>query len=101
MGDLILSAGVWVTQLLVDVLPDSPITDLLLSINAEWSALSEGLRVLNYFMDINAMVIMLGIWLVVVMIYYGKIFALRTVSGLAGALSSIKTLAMTMFTQGG
>lgn len=101
MGELLLSAGVWVTQLLSDILPDSPITDLLDSINAEWSALAEGLRVLNYFVDINAMVVMLGVWLVVVMIYYGKIFALRSASGLAGALNSVKTLAMTLFTQGG
>lgn len=69
MLDLFLFAGLFVVQLLLSILPDSPITSWLADIDTSGRVLSQALGVLNWVIDINGMEIMMGAWLLCIMGY--------------------------------
>lgn len=90
MADLILSMMVSAMQLLIDLLPDSPIQDWLEGAALEGSAVLTGLGWLNWLVDISAMKIILGLWLVAVGIYYSTRFGLSIFGGLRNLAREIR-----------
>lgn len=78
-------------QLLVDILPDSPITQAWLETGLEDTSIALGLRWLNWLVDINAMIIILDMWLIAVGVYYMARYGISIFGGL-------KNLAVNVFT---
>ena len=76
MVDLLSSAALVVVQLLLLVLPDSFIESWLSGAADTMSALSVGLGVLNWFVDVNGMVILLSLWSIAAMAFYAWRFGM-------------------------
>lgn len=69
MFDLFYSLVAGLTQFLLAVLPDSPISTWLSGVNLQASSIATGLGWLNWLVDINAMKIVMGLWLVAMLAY--------------------------------
>lgn len=99
MLDLLASAGLWVTQLLLTVLPDSPITNWIGGLSSQFDAIHTGLAVMNVFVDINGMVILLGLWLMAMIAVYTAYWStlkvpklLQALTGSSGLLNNLWAL---------
>lgn len=91
MWDLWLTFKVAALDLLVTILPDSPISDWLESVSMADSAIAKGLGWLNWFADINAMLILMGLWLTAVGVYYAAKYGLSIFGGLRGLARDVFT----------
>lgn len=81
MLDLFYSMAAAVIELLVMVLPDSPITDWLATFSMEDSAIVTGLGWLNWLVDINACLLIFTAWLACVAVYYGARYGISVFGG--------------------
>ena len=70
MYDLFLTFRAAALQLLVDILPDSPISDWLESIATQDTAIAQGIAWLNWLVDINGMLLIMDLWLIAIGVYY-------------------------------
>lgn len=77
MLDLFYSMVAGITQFLLAVLPDSPVSGWISSINLQVSSISTGLGWLNWLVDINGMKIIMGLWLVAVLAYLVARFGIK------------------------
>ena len=89
MWDLFLTFRAAALQLLVSILPDSPISDWLETVSMEDSAISTGLSWMNWLVDINAMKILMGLWLVAVGLYYMAKYGLSIFGGLKNLAADV------------
>lgn len=69
MLDLLMFAGLFIVQTLLAILPDSPITSWLESIDTTGGVILQALGVLNWVVDINGMEVIMGVWLTCIMAY--------------------------------
>lgn len=89
MWDLFLTFRAAALQVLVDILPDSPISDWLETVSMSDSAISTGLGWMNWLVDINAMKILMGLWLVAVGLYYMAKYGLSIFGGLKNLAADV------------
>ena len=88
MLDLFWSAVAAVTQVLLTLLPDSPFSSWLSSQNTQATAISNGLGWLNWLVDVNAMKILLGLYLVAITAYYAVTYGISTFGGISSYVRS-------------
>lgn len=70
MVDAVASAALWVVQLLLDILPDSFVTDWLSGLDFGLSAVVTGLGWLNWAFDVSGMALVMELWLLGILAFY-------------------------------
>lgn len=101
MLDLFASAALWVVQLLIKILPDSFVPDWLSGLNFGLDAVVTGLGYLNWFVDVNGMCIVMGLWLVAISAYYTWKFGTSAFDGLRSMVGSVTGWVGSLFGGGG
>lgn len=70
MADMLTEGALWVVQLLLQVLPESFVTDWLAGMGTDLEWVHQGLSALNWLIDINGMLVVMGLWLLCVQSYF-------------------------------
>lgn len=91
------SGILWVLQRLLSILPDSPVTRMFGGWASGLDALTRGLRVLNWMVDINGCLIMMGIWVLAIQAYLTFRWLLRLVEGAHNPIGSAWNLFKGLF----
>lgn len=91
MLEMVAAAACWVIQSMLGLLPDSPFQVWLSDLDVSMNGFVQGLRMLNWLVDIHGMVVLLDLWLLAIQAYmlwyYGMGFfdVLKTIlSGILG-----------------
>lgn len=82
MVDLFYSMACGVIQLLLMLLPDSPLADWLETAQMEDSAIVTGLGWLNWLVDLQAWLMIMTVWLAAVTVYFGVKYGVSVFGGL-------------------
>lgn len=62
MLELLSSAALWVVQILLQILPDSPLQAELAVWGTQIEGFAHGLRVLNAFVDVDRILVVIDLW---------------------------------------
>ena len=89
MIEALASAADWIVQLLLKILPDSFITDWLSGLDFGLSSVATGLRYLNWFVDVNGMLIVMDLWLLGLLAYYSWRFSGAVFNAVSQAVTNV------------
>lgn len=88
MVETFTTALLWLVQGLLGILPDSPVTAMMSGWASGLDRLARGLRVLNWVVDINGCLVMLGLWAIAIQAYMTFRWLLRLAEGAKNPVGS-------------
>lgn len=89
MLELLLRAGLFVAKMLNSLLPVSPFTSMIARVQTYVDSMSAGLGMLNWLVDVDAILIVFDLWLLAIAAYYAFVFGVDIFKNLTDGIYKI------------